>query len=282
VDGEAGDVAVGLEWPVSPWSREHFVMFPAAAYNGNLYPSRPYEYPPMEHEPADIGPEAPIIVTDVPRLSHEEGTPSRIQILIGDETTLCISFYDQHENTAFILLTEQGSRFGNHGLTVEEKPDRSGAVLRIEAPGVRRSSAPPASRGTLMSGIMPINRARSNAWSIGSDRSIFWIGAHRYPPRWIPRNHRLLRGPFSQNLEKSRCAGPLHHVHGRSAPFLIVHGDRDDIVPLVQSQRLHWALQDAGVESTLQVIPGEGHSTEQLSLPERLDEIAEFLACHLR
>lgn len=93
--------------------------------------------------------------------------------------------------------------------------------------------------------------------------------------------YRLLGGPFSLNLEKARSAGPLHHVHGRSAPFLTVHGDRDDIVPLVQSRRLHQALQDAGVESTLQVIPGAGHSTAEFTLPERLDEIAGFLALHL-
>ena len=94
--------------------------------------------------------------------------------------------------------------------------------------------------------------------------------------------YRLLGGPFSQNLKKARTAGPLHHVHGRGAPFFTVHGDRDDIVPLIQSQRLHKALQDAGAESTLQVIPGAGHSTEQFTLPERLDEIAEFLARHLK
>ena len=93
--------------------------------------------------------------------------------------------------------------------------------------------------------------------------------------------YRLLGGPFSQNLEKARSAGSLHHVHGQSAPFLTVHGDQDDIVPLIQSQRLHQALQNAGVESKLQIIPGAGHSTEQLSLPERLNEIAEFLARNL-
>jgi acetyl esterase/lipase len=108
-------------------------------------------------------------------------------------------------------------------------------------------------------------------------------GAHFSPSMDSPKSpvYRLLGGPISQNLEKARSAGPLHHVHGRSAPFFTVHGDRDDIVPLVQSQRLHKALQDAGVESTLQVIPGAGHSTAEFTLPERLEEIAEFLSRHL-
>jgi dipeptidyl aminopeptidase/acylaminoacyl peptidase len=93
--------------------------------------------------------------------------------------------------------------------------------------------------------------------------------------------YRLLGGPLSQNLEKARRAGPLHHVDGRSAPFFTFHGDRDDIVPLVQSRRLHKALLDTGAESTLQVIPGAGHSTAEFTLPERFDEIAEFLSRHL-
>jgi len=138
--GTAHQVAVALEWPVKSWSRETFVMLPAAAYNGNRYPSRPYPYPPMVREPADIGLDAPILVTDVPRLNPEDGAPSCLQLRTGDVTTPCISFYSPPNGFAAILLTEQGSVFGNHGLTVEENPDRTQALLRIEAPGVRRDT----------------------------------------------------------------------------------------------------------------------------------------------
>jgi hypothetical protein len=138
--GQARDIAVGLEWQVDAWSRETFVMIPAAAYNGNRYPCRPYSYPPMVHEPADIGPDASTLVTDVPRLNDNDHEPSRLQLLTGDATTPCISFYDPRRNEAAILLTRQGSRLGNHGLVVEETLDRSSAVMRIEAPGVRRDT----------------------------------------------------------------------------------------------------------------------------------------------
>lgn len=93
--------------------------------------------------------------------------------------------------------------------------------------------------------------------------------------------YRLLGGPISQNQTRARRASPLHYLDGRSAPFFTVHGDRDNIVPLVQSRRLHEALQDAGVESALRIIAGAGHSTAEFSLPARLDEIADFLARHL-
>jgi acetyl esterase/lipase len=93
--------------------------------------------------------------------------------------------------------------------------------------------------------------------------------------------YRLFGGPISQHQEMARRASPLQYVEGQSAPFFIIHGDRDDIVPLIQSERLHQALQAAGAASTLRIIPGAGHSTAEFSLPERLDEIADFLARHL-
>lgn len=93
--------------------------------------------------------------------------------------------------------------------------------------------------------------------------------------------YRLLGGPISQNQEMARRASPLHHLDGRSAPFFTIHGDQDNIVPLIQSRRLHEALQDAGVESTLRIIPGAGHGTEEFCQPEMFDEITEFLARHL-
>ena len=138
--GAAHGVAVAVEWPVAPWSREVFVMVPAAAYNGNRYASRPGRYPPMLQAVADIGPNSPILITDVPRLNQTDGAPSRLQLLTGDATTPCLSFYNPRTGRAGILLTEQGSRLGNHGLTVEESLDRTQAVLRIEAPGVRRGT----------------------------------------------------------------------------------------------------------------------------------------------
>ena len=141
--GAAREVAVALEWEVGAWSPEVFVLIPAAAYNGNRYPCRPYRYPPMVHESGDVGPDAPILVTDVPRLAHDGG-PSRIQLSSGDAATPCIAFHDPRAGQAAILLTDQGvlrdSAVVNHGLTVEERPDRTHAILRVESPCVRRQT----------------------------------------------------------------------------------------------------------------------------------------------
>ncbi len=66
-----------------------------------------------------------------------------------------------------------------------------------------------------------------------------------------------------------------------SAPFLILHGDQDNVVPLQQSQELDAALRQAGVESTLVVVPGAGHGGPAFGSPENVARTEEFLARHL-
>ena len=62
---------------------------------------------------------------------------------------------------------------------------------------------------------------------------------------------RLIGGPVQENKEKARKASPLTYVSKDSAPFLIMHGDQDNVVPPGQSELLAEALKKAGVEVTL-------------------------------
>ncbi|MBX7133638.1 MAG: alpha/beta hydrolase [Fimbriimonadaceae bacterium] len=62
------------------------------------------------------------------------------------------------------------------------------------------------------------------------------------------------------NEAKWAEASPITHVNPASAPFLIIHGDMDDVVPLEQSRSFHSRLGQAGVSSELKIMPGEGHS----------------------
>ena len=43
-------------------------------------------------------------------------------------------------------------------------------------------------------------------------------------------------------------ASPVSHVSPDAPPFLLLHGRADRMVPCVQSERLHAALLEAGVE----------------------------------
>ena len=61
----------------------------------------------------------------------------------------------------------------------------------------------------------------------------------------------FLGAPYSQNPALWRDASPVFHVSKTSAPFLIVHGTRDENVPLAQAEELAERLQQAGDAVTL-------------------------------
>ena len=69
----------------------------------------------------------------------------------------------------------------------------------------------------------------------------------------------LIGGPVQQNAEIARKASPVTYVTPDDPPFLIVHGEKDSLVPVGQSWELHGTLQKSGVKSTLYVVPGGDH-----------------------
>ncbi len=92
----------------------------------------------------------------------------------------------------------------------------------------------------------------------------------------------LLGGPFHENRQKARKASPLFYVDKDAAPFLIMHGDADKIVPLSQSQALAKALGKVGVEVKLQVLKGSGHGGAEFMNPENCKLIEDFFARRLK
>ncbi len=69
----------------------------------------------------------------------------------------------------------------------------------------------------------------------------------------------LIGGPVQDNKEKSRLANPITYVDESDPPFLIIHGDKDPLVPLCQSELLHSALQRANVYSEFIRVPNGEH-----------------------
>ncbi len=93
---------------------------------------------------------------------------------------------------------------------------------------------------------------------------------------------KLLGGPVQENKEKARKASPLTYVSKDSAPFLIMHGDQDNVVPPHQSEDLAEALKKAGVEAKLQIVKGNKHAGPGFSTPENRRLIEEFFDKHLK
>jgi acetyl esterase/lipase len=55
-------------------------------------------------------------------------------------------------------------------------------------------------------------------------------------------------------------ASPISHVTPDDAPFLLIHGDHDDLVPYQQSQLMYDRLVQAGVPAQLVIVKNGGHS----------------------
>lgn len=69
----------------------------------------------------------------------------------------------------------------------------------------------------------------------------------------------LFGGRLSEKRELAELASPLYQADQDDVPFLIMHGDQDNLVPLQQSKSLHEKLKAAGADSTLVILAGNGH-----------------------
>jgi acetyl esterase/lipase len=83
-------------------------------------------------------------------------------------------------------------------------------------------------------------------------------------------------------------ASPLWWPSFDDAAFLIVHGDQDGTVLYPQAPRLDAALDGAGANSTLVTVVNGGHELQSVggtaspSIPEVMDQIADFFDTHVR
>jgi acetyl esterase/lipase len=87
---------------------------------------------------------------------------------------------------------------------------------------------------------------------------------------------KLMGSPLEQSFEKAKRASPINYVNAAGPPVLILHGNKDDAVPLAQSQRLHEALDRAGVKNQF-IIVNAGHDGPPFSTPEIEHKVVNFL-----
>lgn len=92
---------------------------------------------------------------------------------------------------------------------------------------------------------------------------------------------RLIGGDLGDKKALAEQADPIRYATKDDAPFLIVHGDKDNVVPLNQSELLNDALKKAGVEVTLTVVKDAGHGNGIFTAP-LMKEYVAFLDKHLK
>lgn len=88
-------------------------------------------------------------------------------------------------------------------------------------------------------------------------------------------NQGSLAGKSQADLqEMARAISPVHRVGKPTLPFLLIHGDADQVVPLSHSQKLVKAIQDADGSAELIVKQGGGHPW--LTLPIEVALMADW------
>ena len=77
-------------------------------------------------------------------------------------------------------------------------------------------------------------------------------------------------------------ASPVSHAGKGSAPFLILHGTTDIVVPIIHSKRLHAKLTEAGVESELVPVRFKGHGWFGEEARDSFARTVKFFDRHLK
>jgi acetyl esterase/lipase len=93
---------------------------------------------------------------------------------------------------------------------------------------------------------------------------------------------KLIGGAIPSNQDKARAASPVTYITKDDSPFLIMHGDKDPLVPAAQSKEFQEALVKAGVSSTLVILPGAGHGRPPFNDRETMSRVEGFFSRTLK
>jgi acetyl esterase/lipase len=97
--------------------------------------------------------------------------------------------------------------------------------------------------------------------------------------RW--ENRRAFPATALTDAEAARYS-PIRFVSPGSAPSLIVHGDADRVVPIVEGETMYAALSKAGVAASFLRIEGAGHGFGGADLERVNAAMAQWFQRHLR
>jgi pimeloyl-ACP methyl ester carboxylesterase len=86
---------------------------------------------------------------------------------------------------------------------------------------------------------------------------------------------------LTMNEDQYREYSPLYFASSDDPPTLIIHGDQDKLVPIIEGESMFQALQKAGVESKFVIIPGAGHGFEGEDADHASTEAISWLEEHL-
>jgi dipeptidyl aminopeptidase/acylaminoacyl peptidase len=101
---------------------------------------------------------------------------------------------------------------------------------------------------------------------------------HRFEAHYMD----TMVGPLPDQYHRYVDRSPLTVADRIQKPLLILQGDKDDVVPLNQSEAIRDKLQARGVTVEMKVYEGEGHGWQRLStVTDELERASNFLRRHV-
>jgi acetyl esterase/lipase len=105
-----------------------------------------------------------------------------------------------------------------------------------------------------------------------------------FPPTDLSRWANRRAFPATAALTEAEAAqySPIRFVSPGAAPSLIVHGDADPVVPMVEGETMYGALTKAGVAASFIRINGAGHGFDGAGLERANAAMVRWFEQHLR
>jgi len=91
---------------------------------------------------------------------------------------------------------------------------------------------------------------------------------------------KLLGGKVENNLQLAAAASPVTYVDKNSPPVLVLHGDRDGIVPVSQSYRFADVMRKAGANCELVIVHRANHGGAEFQSHPMVQRLTSFLERH--
>lgn len=136
-EGSAQASGVAVAFVFADWSTNNYVLIPASVYNGNRNRVVQRDYATGLDRKDLYRKDLPLTTVELPQLAPEPGKPSKIEVSVCNATTPAMCFFNRETKRGFVLLTQQETRLGDNGLTIEESNDRTRAAFVVTAPCVR-------------------------------------------------------------------------------------------------------------------------------------------------
>jgi hypothetical protein len=135
-EGSFLNASAGFQLVIKDWSEDAWLLLPGAAYNGNRFESRRISYSPKLIDEKDLGPDKPLIVSDIPRLRKEAGF-SELFDRAGSLSHPVILIWLPGENEVLSISFQLTNELGDLGLIFTENSSRDELCISFQSPVVR-------------------------------------------------------------------------------------------------------------------------------------------------